>query len=176
MKPILYISSALLIFTMTAINAQRDNDSSAAITKMIGEIEQLRDNSPANEHSAFETTIDSLTRLRDHGSWPVINSPVAITSIQNTKWKMSPDKNGFQQTISFSGSTGQWLRTPGTLPFSFNWQIESDRIRLSYSSSYKEAFSYQIVDRTYQYQLNGNELTMKRADSTLAWQIDADPK
>ncbi len=59
---------------------------------------------------------------------------------------------------------------------SFNWQIESDRIRLSYSSNYKEAFSYQIVDRTYQYLINARVLTMKRGDSTLHWQLDSDLK
>ena len=176
MKAIGSIPVLLFFIALAGFRSQRDESVAEGIKTILIEIEAIKERAPREEQSAFDTAIDSLARLRDHESWRMINSPVAIASLQNTKWKMSPDANGFRQTISFSSSSGLWFRTPGTLPMSFNWQIESDRLRLSYSSSYKDPFHYQIVDRTFQYRLEGKKLTMIRGEDSLEWFADTDPK
>ena len=52
---------------------------------------------------------------------------------------------------------------------SFTWNTESNRIRLSHSTVYQKSGNYEIVEKTYIYELKGDVLIMKRGDEILEW-------
>ena len=153
--------------------AASPDDLRASLTKMISRLEVEMENAEQQDQPAFAATIDNLIRLRDRNSWPVVNSPIAITTLQNTKWEAMPEANGFRQTIWFGGNelSGQWRKHPNAIPFGFSWALESDRIRLSHIDHFKNPYNYQIVDQTFTYQIGETTLTMKRGKDVLTWQL-----
>ena len=165
---------ALLFMSMQCAPAAATppDDLQASLTKMISRLEAEMANAEQQDKPAFAATIDNLIRLRDRNSWPVVNSPIAITTLQNTKWEALPDANGFRQTIWFGGSGqgGLWHTHPRAKPFDLCWAVESDRIRLSHLDCFRGPHNYQIVDRTFTYQINEATLIMKRGEDVLKWQ------
>jgi len=167
---VLSIAALSAITTLSLTQAEPNRDLSVSVSKMVSQLRTQMANAPVHERPAFSTAIDSLIRLRDHDSWPVLNSPIAITTLQNSKWQSAPNTQGFRKTLSFNSSGGQWHTNPAAKPFTINWLVESNRLRISHMSDFKDSFNYQIVDRTFEYQIKNDTLTMKRGDQLLTWQ------
>ena len=167
---VLSIVALSAITTLSPTQAEPNCDLSVSISEMVSQLRTQLANAPVRERPAFSAAIDSLIRLRDRDSWPVINSPIAITTLQNSKWQSEPDANGFRQSLSLGGNGGTWHTHPDAKPFTINWVVESNRLRISHMTDFKDSFNYQIVDRTFEYQIKNDTLTMKRGDQLLTWQ------
>ncbi len=165
------LSIAVLAVFSASLTAEEQaaKDFRTSLTEMVSQLETQMAIAHADDQPAFAAAIDSLNRIRDRESWPVVNSSVAITTLQKTRWQSAPDAQGFRQTLSFDAKGGHWHANPLSHPYGFNWLVESDRLRLSHVSPYKDSFNYQIVDRTFKYAIVGDTLTMRRGDEVLEW-------
>jgi len=145
------------------------NDLQTSLTKMITRLEAEKKTAKREDKYAFDAAIDSLVRLRDRHTWPIINSPVANGTLQNTTWEIAPDAGGPRQELHFAPMGGTWLLRKDKIPMGISWTLESNRIRISTLDSFKEPFNYQTVDRTYIYEIKGDTLTLKRGDDVQTW-------
>lgn len=152
------------------------DDLEKSLTQMISRLEAEMENANHADKSAFAATIDSLIRLRDRNSWPTVKLRDAVNELQKTTWKLAADADGFQQTIRFFSvgpfgrCVGDWQTNSQTIPFTFDWNVEADRIRITYREDFKASGSFQIIDKTFKYSINGNTLTMQRGKNLLQWE------
>lgn len=167
LKLLVITTGILFVYADTTAGDLEPN--AGSLDNLIQQVRRLDSVASPDDHAAYEAIIQNLKRLRDRDSWPVINSAVSLGEIRNTRWQSEPNEEGFRQSLSFVTGSGQWHSNSRSLPMSFSWQIESNQIRLSYYAPFKNSFNYQIIDKTFQYSIQGDTLTMQSEDVKLKW-------
>jgi len=141
----------------------------AFLTSSISWLESLRKEQPSDERPAYDAAIDALRRLKEHHGWPVVNTPTEQGYLSGI-WIRDGNADGYREELCLGPQCwGQWDRDAGAIPFSFAWLIEGKRLRLLTQDYYREAFNYQILERTYEYELSGNRLVLRRNGEALKW-------
>ena len=136
---------------------------------VISRLESSRRDQPPDERPAYDAAIDSLRRLKEHHGWPVVNTPTEQAYLRGS-WVRDGRSDGYHEVLTLgTESNGTWDQEAGAIPFGFAWLIEGKHLRMLTQDYYREAFNYQILERTYEYELNGNRLVLRRNGETLRW-------
>ncbi|HXX92999.1 MAG TPA: hypothetical protein VEN81_05160 [Planctomycetota bacterium] len=146
-----------------------DPATSAFLADAISGLESLRKGQPDPEQPACDAAIDALKRLRDHRSWPLVNTPIEQDLLHGT-WIREGRSDGYREELHFGHDTsGYWDREKGYVPTEFFWLIEGRHLRLLSQSYYRESCNYQYLDRTYEYEFRGDHLVLRRNGEVLQW-------
>lgn len=152
-------------------SSQIANDSSddQLLKEVIARLEARNAGERDPEFHARESAIDALRRLREHNSWPVINSPVESGKVEGD-WISDTENDGFRPTLGFwAQGYGEWHTDKEAHPGGLLWLLEGKHIRILQVSDYKESFNWEIIEKTYEYEVKGNTLTLRRRGEVLRW-------